>query len=96
MGMSVTIRGPAVGRPPGVAQTCQSLQRVRIGLGKRRFKVGETAGAAANRQTSVAIEYRNSRRVVAPILHPAQRLDHDLARGTMTDISDDSAHSQPG
>ena len=67
-----------------------------IGLGQRRLQVGQPARAARDGQAAVTVEQRDARRVVAAVLHPAQRVDDDVAGRTLPDVADDSTHSHPG
>ena len=61
-------------------------------LGQRRLEVGQPTCAAADGQPAVAVEQRDARGVVAAVLHPAQRVDHDPAGVPRSDVADDSAH----
>ena len=51
---------------------------------------------AADGQPAVAVEQRDARGVVSAVLHPAQRIDHDVAGRTLPDVADDSAHRYQG
>ena len=50
----------------------------------------------ADGQSAGAVEQRDARRVVAAVLHPAQRVDDDVAGRTLPDVADDSAHELKG
>ena len=65
---------------------------------------GSVASSAASRLASRPARRRTVRvprpltsgdtgGVVAPVLHPAQCIDHHIAGGTVPDVADDSAHS---
>ena len=97
MRMSVTVGGPTVSRPARVCRDRLSpFKSIHIGFSKRGFGVGEPTGTATNRQTACG-------RRVAPCLRSRSRgtpfdamLRPPPRTRTMTDVSDDSAHSQPG
>ena len=78
MRVRVAVGGPAVGGPPGVAQPGVPAQRCRVGSVQRGLQVGQPAGPPAHRQPAAAVEQRDARGVVAAVLHPAQRIDHDV------------------
>ena len=67
-----------------------------VGFGERGLQVGQPARPAAHRQPAMSVEQRDARRVVAAVLHPAQRVDDDVAGRTLPDVADDSTHSHPG
>ena len=89
----VAVRGPAVGGPAGVAHPAVPAQRYRVGGVQRGFQVGQAPGAAAHRQAAAAVDQGDTGGVIAPVLHSTQCMDHDIAGGTVPDVTDDSAHS---
>ena len=93
MRVRVAVGGPAVGGPPGMAQPGVPAQRCRVGGVQRGLQVNQPAGAPAHRQSAAAVDQRDTGGVIAPVLHPAQRIHHDIAGGTVPDVADDSAHS---
>lgn len=95
----VAVGGPAVGGPAGVAQAgaaAQAVTVVAVGLGERGLQVGQPSGAAADRQPAVAVDQGDTCGVVSAVLHPAQRVDHDVAGRAVPYVADDSTHSEPG
>ena len=94
--VGVAIGGPAVGGPPGVPERGRTDETLGTRLAERGLQVGQTSGLAAYREAAVTVEQRHAGRVVAPVLHAAQRVDDDAAGRTLPDIADDSAHSPPG
>ena len=97
MRVGVAVGGPAVGGPPGVAHAG----------GARSALPASVASSAASRLASrparrrtVSVPRPLTRAtpdgVVAPVLHPAQCIDHHIAGGTMPDVADDSAHGDQG
>ena len=86
----------SVGRPwvahrvwpmPGAAD-----ERRRIGLRERLLEVRQPARAPAHRHSTVAVQNRETRRVVTAVFHPAERVDHDVTGGAVPDVADDSTH----
>ena len=92
--VGVAVGGPAVGGPAGVAHPggARSALPGRFGV-QRGFQVGQPAGTAAHRQSAATVDQGDTGGVVAPVLHSAQRIHHDIAGGTVPDVADDSAHS---
>ena len=93
--VGVAVGRPAVGGPAGVAEAGAAREARGIGLGQRGFEVGQPAGAPAHGQAAVAVEQGDAGRVVAAVLHPAQRVDDDAASGPRADVADDSTHRYP-
>ena len=75
----VSVRGPAVGGPAGVAHPGVPAQRCRVGGVQRGFQVGQPPGAAAHRQSAATVDHGDTGGVVAPVLHSAQCIDHHIA-----------------
>ena len=94
--MGVAVGGPAVRGPSGVAQTGGAGQSADTTFGERILEVGQPARTTADCQATVPIDQRDSRRVIAAVFHPAQRVDHDAAGLTSSDVADDSAHRYSG
>ena len=94
--VGVAVGGPAVGGPAGVAQAGAAGEVGGVGVGQRGLQVGQPAGPAAHGQPAAAVEQSDARRVVSAVLHPAQRVDDDVAGRTLPDVADDSTHSHPG
>ena len=92
----VAVGGTSMRGPAGVAEAGAAGQAGGIGLGERFLQVGQPAGPPTNRQLAGAVDQRDARRVVAAVLHPAQRVDHDVQGGLVPDVADDSAHSPSG
>ena len=91
--VGIAVGGPAVGGPPGVSEPGVPGQRCR-----RRSRRGPLPGWRAARRgvapsAPPAVDQRDAGRVVAAVLHPAQRIDDDIAGGTLPDVPDDSTHS---
>ena len=66
--------------------------------GRRReggLQIDQPAGAAAHRSPPRPLTSA-TRRVVAPVLHPARRIDDDVAGVARAHVADDSAHSHSG
>ena len=93
--MRVTVGRAAVGGPSGVTDPCSSTQTVGICLGQGSFQIGQSTGPAPDCEPTVTVEYGQPGRVVAPVLHPAQCVDHDIAGGPVPHIRHDSAHESP-
>ena len=91
--MRVAVGRATVSGPAGVAEAGAAGEAGRVGLVQRRLEVGQPTGAAADGQPAVAVEQRDARGVVAAVLHPAQRVDHDPAGVPRSDVADDSAHN---
>ena len=96
MRVRVAVGGTSVGGPAGVTEAGAAGQRRRVGLGERALQVGQPAGAPTYRELAAPVDQRDARRVVAPVLHPAQRVDDDVKGRPMPDVADDSAHSPSG
>ena len=96
MRVCVAVGGTAVGRPAGVPQAGGAAQGPRRHLGDRVLEVLQPAGTATDGEFALVVNQSDSRRVVAPVLHPAQCVHDDSAGGGLPDISDDSAHSDQG
>ena len=94
--VGVAVGGPAVGGPAGVAEPGAAGEAGVVGLVERGLQVGQPPRPAAHRQTTMPVDQRDPGGVVAPVLHPAQRVDDDVAGRTLPDVADDSAHSHPG
>ena len=94
--VGIAVGGPAVGRPAGVPHPRAALQGYRIGERQRLLEVGQPSCPPPHRHPAVAVEHRHPRRVVAAVLHPAQRVDDDVTGRTLSDVADDSAHGSPG
>ena len=94
--MGVTVGGPAMRGPTGVAEAGAAHEAGVVGFGEIGFEVGEPAGPAVHGQPAVAVDQRDTGRVVSAVLHAAQRVDDDAAGGTLPDVADDSAHRHPG
>ncbi len=92
----IAVGGAAVGRPAGVAQAGAAGPRIRRHLGHGALEVGQPAGATSDSKFAVTVDQGESRRVVAAVLHPAQRVHDDLAGGAPPDVADNSAHSDQG
>jgi hypothetical protein len=96
VGVRVAVGGAAVGGPARVAEAGAAGEagaRVTVESG---FQVGQPAGLTTHGQPAAAVEERDARGVVAAVLHPAQRIDHDVAGRTRPDVADDSTHSHSG
>ena len=94
--MGVAVGRPAVSRPAGVSHAGVAGQASRVGLGERRLQVGQPPSAPTDRHSAVAVEQRDARGVIAPVLHPTQRVDDDVAGRTVPDVADDSTHDLSG
>ena len=93
--VGVAVGRPAVGGPAGVAHAGAAREACGVGLGERGFEVGQPAGAPAHGQAADTVEYGDAGRVVAAVLHPAQRVDDDAASVSRADVADDSTHRYP-
>ena len=67
--------------------------RYRVGGVQRGFQVGQPPGTAAHRQSAATVDQGDTGGVIAPVLHSTQCIDHDIAGGTVPDVTDDSAHN---
>ena len=85
--------GPAVGRPPGVADADRG-RRERL-VGEHLLQVGQLAGLLRRAQLAVGDD-RDPRGVVAPVLEPAQPVQDDVPGVLRTDVTHDAAHFTEG
>ena len=85
----VLLGGAAVGGPPGVPDAPVAVERLR---GEARRQVPELARGAAPQDISPA-HHRDARRVVAPVLEPAQAVQDDRDRIPPAHVPDDAAHA---
>src|SRR2546421_87777 len=92
VGVSVSIAGRAVRRPPRVAHGGRPGGRPIVA--KEGLQRRELAGALANRNP--AVDQRDPRRVVTAVLEPAKSLQHDGKRLVGTRVTDDAAHGLEG
>ena len=90
--VSVAVGRPAMGGPPGVAEAGAAGKACGVGLGQRRFQVGQTSGPSAHGEPADAVEQGHAGGVVTAVLHPAQRVDDDPASVPRPDVADDSTH----
>ena len=93
--VGVAVGRPAVGGPAGVAEPGAAREARGVGLGQRRFEVGQATGTPPDRQPAGAVEQGDAGGVVAAVLHPAQRVDDDSASIPRPDVADDSTHRYP-
>jgi hypothetical protein len=90
MRMRVGLVGPAMGRPPGMADADHAGQR---GLRQLGLQVAQLALGAPAVEASL-LQGCDAGGIIAPVLKPLESL-HDLWRDRgLPDDSDDSAHSQ--
>ena len=87
MGMAVDIIGSAVGSPPRVTNTNNAFGGIGLQL---IFKILNFSFPFLDVQ--LAIQQRNTRRIVAAILQPLQPFDNNIARLLISYISYYSAH----
>ena len=92
----VAIGRPAVSGPARVAEARAADEAGGLGFAERGFQVGQPAGPATHRQPATAIQQCDPRRVVSSVLHPAQRIDHNIAGRALPDVADDSTHRRRG
>src|SRR6202022_3557221 len=83
--------GPASVTEPGAADEAAVVRLIERGL-----QVGQPTRPAAHRKTATPVDQRHAGRVIPPVLHAAQRVDHDIAGRTLPDVADDSTHSHSG
>ncbi|CFR82204.1 Uncharacterised protein [Mycobacterium tuberculosis] len=91
----VAVGGTTVGGPAGVAQAGSSGQRRGRHFRHGFLEVGQPARTPAHGECAT-VDQRDARRVVAAVLHPAQRVHDDDVGGAPPDVTDNSAHSRPG
>ena len=96
MRVGVAVGRPTVGRPARVAEAGAARQGRGVGFGQSGLQIGQPSCPATNGQPAISIEQSDARRVVSAVLHPAQRVDNDVAGRTLPDVADDSTHSHPG
>ena len=94
--VGVAVGGPAMRGPTGVAEAGTAHEAGVVGFGEIGLEVGQPTGPAVHGQPAVAVDQRDTRRVVSAVLHAAQRVDDDAAGRTLPDVADDSAHRHPG
>ena len=94
--VGVAVGGTAVGRPAGVTEARPAAEGGRIRLAERRFQIGQSTRAAADRQAAGAIQQRDAGRIVSAVFHPTKGIDDDATGRALPDITDDSAHSNLG
>ena len=88
MRMGVLLVGPSMGSPSCVADSGVPLRRV----GRDdRGEVVELALRAHDLESAVLL-HRDTRRVVAAVLEPAQPIHQERERLPRTDVADDAAH----
>ena len=92
VGVRVAIGRRPVGGPPRVAHR-RGPRRRRI-VPERGLELGELAGPPADRELPVR-EHGDTRRVVPPVLQPAQPGQDDRERLVGPDVADDAAHEGP-
>lgn len=91
----VAVGGTTVGGPAGVAQAGSTGQRRGRHFRHGFLEVGQPARTPAHGECAT-VDQRDARRVVAAVLHPAQRVHDDDVGGAPPDVTDNSAHSRPG
>src|SRR5262249_12682099 len=96
MRVRVAVGRAAVGGPPGVAKPSAAGKNRRISVLELGLQVGQPPGTPADRQTTAVIDQGETGRVVTPVLHPAQRINHDGPGLTPPDVANDSTHDAYG
>src|SRR5919205_62683 len=86
----VAVGRPAVGRPARVPDADRRLGQGLVG--EDLLQVGQLAGLLRRRLPTVS-EDGDARRVVPPVLQPAQTLQDDVQGVLQADVSHDAAHS---
>nr|AAA17318.1 B229_F2_64 [Mycobacterium leprae] len=94
--MRVAVGGATMGGPPDMAEADVAGQRRRNHLRQHRLQIGKSTSTTTNGQIArfgTAVDQRDSRRVVAAVLHPAQRIHDDPAGRALPDVADKSTHN---
>ena len=87
--VGVALARHAVRGPAGVRDAKPAVRRVGV---ERVLQLADLADRAQALDVARAVQHRDARGVVAPVLEPAQPLDQDRDDVTVGDRSDDSAH----
>jgi hypothetical protein len=90
MGVSIRLRGTAVGRPTGMPEPAGTPERRIL---DQLLQVGDLAYASATLERRLALHH-DARRIVAAILETLETPEQNGNRIATTDVTNDSAHSQ--
>src|SRR5207249_8031487 len=86
--MGVLLGGATMRGPACMTHAKGSVQRSET---QCLLQIAQLTGAAYHLQPLV-VDYRQSRRVVSPVLEPAQPVHEDAGEALIADVSNDAAH----